>query len=151
MSLNTRKSISFYSHQDKFLVSDFKYFRMWIIFWRWGVYNGLKIPVLRHNVDGALTMFWLFLCLLSLNVNSVRLSSALFPLFPMFRPFLPLSLSSPFSVFLFFPLCLCAAYVCVPCVSLLLVFMSVPSLSSHFLPQIPAAEQPGSRSRARNV
>jgi len=29
--------------------------------------------------------------------------------------------------------------------------MSVPSLSSHFLPQIPAAEQPGSRSRECNV
>lgn len=32
--------------------------------------------------------------------------------------------------------------------SLLLVFMSTPSLSSHFLPQIPAAEQPGSRTWA---
>ncbi|MBN3307711.1 IF4G3 factor, partial [Amia calva] len=31
------------------------------------------------------------------------------------------------------------------------IFMSAPSLSSHFLPQIPAAEQPGPRSRTCDV
>ncbi|KAK1784480.1 hypothetical protein P4O66_007899, partial [Electrophorus voltai] len=41
------------------------------------------------------------------------------------------------------PLCKGNTHYCA--VALTLFFMSTPSLSSHFLPQIPAAEQPGSR------